>query len=116
MNSKRFKGRTFFRVIIYLPAVTSVVAVNYVWRYMFEDHGILNSLFGTRINWLNDNTLIKVAMIVKNVWGGIGTQVILFMAGMANISDLRGRSVVCRGAVRLAYHRALYLAAGNRSQ
>lgn len=87
MNSKRFKGRTFFRVIIYLPAVTSVVAVNYVWRYMFEDHGILNSLFGTRINWLNDNTLIKVAMIVKNVWGGIGTQVILFMAGMANISD-----------------------------
>lgn len=98
-------------------------------------------------------------MIVKNVWGGIGTQVILFMAGMANISDeyyeaadLDGAGAVykffritlplitpvlfytivtgliggfqiyadvqlfCRGAVRLAYHRALYLAAGNRSQ
>lgn len=103
MNSKRLKGKTFFRVIIYLPAVTSVVAVNYVWRYMFEDHGILNSLFGTCIDWLNDLTMIKVAMIVKNIWGGIGTQVILFMVGMANIpteyyeaADLDGAGVACK--------------------
>ena len=38
MNSKKFKGKTVFRVIIYLPAVTSVVAVNYIWRYMFEEN------------------------------------------------------------------------------
>lgn len=87
MNSKQFKGRTFFRVIIYLPAVTSVVAVNYVWRYLFEDNGLINTLLGTTIRWTSDDWLIKVAMIIKNVWGGIGGQVILFMAGMSNISE-----------------------------
>ena len=88
MNSKKFKGKTFFRVVIYLPAVTSVVAVNYIWRYMFEEnYGLINAFFHANIPWLTDNTLIKVAMIIKNVWGGIGTQVILFMAGMQNISD-----------------------------
>lgn len=88
MNSKKFKGKTFFRVVIYLPAVTSVVAVNYIWRYMFEEnYGLINAFFHAHIPWLTDNTLVKVAMIIKNVWGGIGTQVILFMAGMQNISD-----------------------------
>lgn len=88
MNNKKFRGKTFFRVLIYLPAVTSVVAVNYVWRYMFEEnYGLINAFFHTRIPWLTDNTLVKVAMIIKNVWSGIGTQVILFMAGMQNISE-----------------------------
>lgn len=88
MNNKKFRGKTFFRVLIYLPAVTSVVAVNYVWRYMFEEnYGFINAFFHTHIPWLTDNTLVKVAMIIKNVWSGIGTQVILFMAGMQNISE-----------------------------
>lgn len=88
MNNKHFKGKTVFRVIIYLPAVTSVVAVNFIWRYMFEEnYGLLNSFFHTHIPWLTDNTLVKVAMIIKNVWSGIGMQVILFMAGMQNISE-----------------------------
>ncbi|MBO5046268.1 MAG: sugar ABC transporter permease [Clostridia bacterium] len=88
MNSKKFKGKTVFRVIIYLPAVTSVVAVNYIWRYMFEEnYGLINAFFHAHIPWLTDETLVKVAMIIKNVWSGIGTQVILFMAGMQNISD-----------------------------
>ena len=88
MNNKKFRGKTVFRVIIYLPAVTSVVAVNFIWRYMFEEnYGLINTFFHAHIPWLTDNTLIKVAMIIKNVWGGIGTQVILFMAGMQNISE-----------------------------
>lgn len=88
MNGKKFKGKTVFRVIIYLPAVTSVVAVNYIWRYMFEEnYGLINAFFHAHIPWLTDETLVKVAMIIKNVWSGIGTQVILFMAGMQNISD-----------------------------
>lgn len=88
MNNKRFRGKTFFRVILYLPAVTSVVAVNYIWRYMFqENYGLINAFFHAHIPWLTDNTLVKVAMIIKNVWSGIGTQVILFMAGMSNISE-----------------------------
>ena len=88
MGSRSFKGGGFFRAVIYLPAVTSVVAVNYVWRYMFQDdYGIINSLLHVSIPWLSDDTLVKVAMIIKNIWGGLGTQVILFMAGMQNISD-----------------------------
>lgn len=88
MNSKKFRGKTVFRVILYLPAVTSVVAVNYIWRYMFEEnYGLINAFFHTHIPWLTDNMLLKVAMIIKNVWSGIGVQVILFMAGMQNISE-----------------------------
>ena len=88
MGGRKFHGSAFFRTVIYLPAVTSVVAVNFIWRYMFQDtYGVINAVLHVQIPWLSNNTLVKVAMIVKNVWGGLGTQVILFMAGLQNISE-----------------------------
>ena len=86
--NKRFRGKTFFRVIVYLPAVTSIVAINFIWNYMFkEPGGFINSIFGTHTEWLKDDWLVKVAMIIKNVWGGLGVQVIMFMAGIQNIPE-----------------------------
>ena len=104
MSFKGLKGNGFFRAVIYLPAVTSAIAVNYIWRYMFqEDYGLINSLLQVDIPWLSDDTLVKVAIIIKNVWAGLGAQVILFIAGMQNISsdyyeaaDLDGASSACK--------------------
>ncbi len=87
MSNKAFKGRGVMQALIYLPAVTSVVAINFIWRFMFEEDGLINLAFGLDLKWLVDFSLVKVAMIIKNVWTSIGTSVILFMAGMQNISE-----------------------------
>ena len=50
-----------------------------------EPGGFINSIFGTHTEWIKDDWLVKVAMIIKNVWGGLGVQVIMFMAGIQNI-------------------------------
>ncbi|MFR5101280.1 MAG: carbohydrate ABC transporter permease [Christensenellaceae bacterium] len=80
------KGAKVFQVLYYLPAVSSAVAMNIVWRYIFNNEfGIINLIIGKKIPWLSDDTLIKVAIIIKNSLNGMGTAMILYLAGMLSV-------------------------------
>ena len=80
------KCRGVFQVLYYIPAVSSAVALNIVWRYIFNNEfGVLNALLGKKIPWLSDDNLIKVAIITKNSLNGIGSAMILYLAGMLNV-------------------------------
>ena len=86
-NSKAVKGRTIFRVIYYMPAVSSVVAIGVVWKWAFNtDYGMINQIFGTSINWLGDPDVVKNSLIIKQVWGGVGAAMLMYLAGMQNIN------------------------------
>lgn len=80
------KGKKIFQVLFYLPAVTSAVAVNLVFRYIFDPaYGIINQLFNANIPWFNNEWLIKIAIILKNTWSSMGGTMILYIAGMLAI-------------------------------
>ena len=77
----RFAG--VFRMLIYMPVVAGAVAMNIIWRYMFDNqYGLINSLLGTQWMWLTDDWLVKTAIVIKNVWGGVGRTMILCLAAM----------------------------------
>lgn len=83
-------GSKVLRLIYYLPAVSSAVAINIIWRYIFQmDYGIINTVLGTNIPWLGVSSkwLIKIAICIKNIWGGIGGTMLLYLAGLNAISD-----------------------------
>src|SRR5690606_32473489 len=67
------RGKKILRVIYYLPAVSSVVAINIVWRYLLNgEFGLINHLLGIDVQWLGIGRWpIKFAIIMKNVWGGL---------------------------------------------
>ena len=87
LNNKKLFGRTAFRVIYYLPAVSSVVAVSLVWRWIFNTDGVLNQILGTNISWLYDPAIVKNSLILKSIWGGIGGTMLMYLAGMQNINE-----------------------------
>jgi multiple sugar transport system permease protein len=82
-----FRGNKLVRIIYYLPVVSSIVAVNIVWRYIFNgENGILNHILGLNIQWLgNGDWPIKFAVIIKSIWGSIGVIMILYLAGLQNV-------------------------------
>ena len=83
-------GSKFLRLVYYLPAVSSAVAINIIWRYIFQmDYGIINNILGTNIPWLGTSSkwLIKIAIIIKNIWSSIGGTMLLYLAGLNAISD-----------------------------
>ncbi len=75
-----------FQVLFYLPAVTSAVAINLVFRYLFNpSYGLINKMLGTEILWFSNEWLIKIAIMIKNTWAGMGGTMILCLAGMLSI-------------------------------
>lgn len=97
ISQKSFRGGTFFRVVYYLPAVMGTVAITLVWKLMFnETQGIINvalkamGAIDENINWLGitSGTIYpRLVLILKNIWGGIGGVILLYVAGVLNISS-----------------------------
>lgn len=100
---KLAKGRTLLTILYYLPAVTSSLAIMIVFRDLFRngEMGLINSILGVELNWLsNDPWLIKIAIIIKNIWAGIGGSMILYLAGVNNIPESYYEVARVQGATR----------------
>lgn len=98
LNYKFLRGRSVYRVIYYLPAVSSAVAIALVWKWFFNTDGVFNALFGTDYAWLIDPDIVKNSLIIKGVWGGIGGTMLMYLAGMQNISEDIYESAALDGA------------------
>lgn len=81
-----------FRVIYYIPVVSSVVAISFLFQRLFmTDGGAINAfLMSLGIenppNWLNSPVYSKWVIIIMSVWKGLGGSIILYIAGMQGIS------------------------------
>ncbi len=85
-SNKVVRGSKLIRMLIYMPVVSSAVAMNIIWRYIFDnEYGIVNQVLGTDIQWLTNSGWIKVAIIIKNTWGSIGSTMVLCLAALTNV-------------------------------
>lgn len=82
-----------FRVIYYIPVISSVVAISFIFQRLFMTDGgaINNFLMDIGIknppNWLGTPVYTKWVIIILNVWKGLGSSIILYIAGMQGISS-----------------------------
>jgi multiple sugar transport system permease protein len=85
------KGKGIYRLIYVLPYITPVVAVAWVWRWMFQSPplGIINAVFvfvGLRAHeFLNSPTQALPSILAVNVWIELGYCTIVFLAGIQTI-------------------------------
>lgn len=90
MNRKLF-GVRVLRTMYYIPVISSLVAVSILWAWIYNyDYGLLNTIIKFLSgkhgpNWLGDPILIKVSIIIFMVWKGLGTSIILYLAGLQSI-------------------------------
>jgi multiple sugar transport system permease protein len=78
-----------FRVIYFMPVVSSAVAVGLVWTWIYaRDTGLLNTTLASLgmqpVNWLGTQTAL-FSVVIVNVWGAIGEGMIIFLAGLQAI-------------------------------
>lgn len=65
--STLIKHKSFFRAVYYMPVVTPMVAVAFVWKFMYNPQiGIINKIFGLDINWLMNPKTALIAVIIMN--------------------------------------------------
>jgi multiple sugar transport system permease protein len=85
-------GQAFWRSIYWLPYVTNVVAVAYIWQFILDDSfGLVNRLLGfvglPGPGWLTDPMLAMPSVILVFVWMQLGHNLLLFSAGMQSIDE-----------------------------
>ncbi len=87
--NQKIKGLEAYRVIYFIPVVTSVVAISIVWKYIYQADGIFNKCLGligiTGTDWLGSTFWAMPAIILMSIWKGLGYNVVIFLAGLQNV-------------------------------
>jgi len=91
LNTK-LRARTFFRMSVLLPQVTSLVAVALIFTQLFSrDYGLVNYVlhsFGIHsIDWEAGRLSSWIALSVMVTWRWAGYNALLYLAAMQGIPD-----------------------------
>jgi multiple sugar transport system permease protein len=84
------RGNNFMRMLFYLPMITSGIAIATIWLWLYQARfGLFNQVLGgfgiPPIPWLISKQWALPSLIIMAVWGGIGYDAIIFIAGIRGI-------------------------------
>ena len=103
--SRKLPGMGVFRIIYFIPVVTSPVAAATVWTWMLNgSHGPINELL--RLvgiegpAWLADSDTAMVAIVLVTLWQGLGWNVLIYLAGLQNVPGYLYEAAALDGANR----------------
>lgn len=83
LSSKLVKCKDTLRGLFYMPTITPLVAVSFVWMWMFDPQfGMIDKITGLDISWLNDSRYAMPAVIIMTVWKDFGYATVLYLAGI----------------------------------
>lgn len=88
LNGK-YRGRNLFRGIYFAPFALSVTVAAVLWRWIFEQSGLVNTYLGnagvTPISWLGALPWAWIAITVATVWWTVGFNTVIFLAALQEI-------------------------------
>ena len=84
------KGKPFFRVVFLIPMMLTPIAVGYMWRMLFDlARGPVNNLLSLikiePIGWLTTTNIVKLSIIVTDVWHWTPLVFLVLFAGIQSI-------------------------------
>ncbi len=100
---KKPKGGQAMQVLFFIPYICSTVAIAIMWSWIFHGDklGVINSIFGTDINWLNDydhpNRLVW-CIYITILWQAPAYGIVMFKAALKNISPAQYEAAELDGA------------------
>ncbi|MFA9464384.1 MAG: carbohydrate ABC transporter permease [Velocimicrobium sp.] len=97
------KGNKVFRVLYYLPYISSIVALVLLWKWLFNsEFGLVNQMLGlfgiAGPNWLNDPIWTKRMIVIMISWKMIGITAIYFLASLKNLPASYYEAAIIDGA------------------
>jgi multiple sugar transport system permease protein len=114
---RRGPAQPLFRVLYYLPVVTSWVVVSLLFRFLFADQGAINGALGAlhltdgTTSWLADRWTGMIAIAIAGIWKGIGWAMMIFLAALQGVPTSLLEAATVDGAGRWQRFRAVTLPA-----
>jgi multiple sugar transport system permease protein len=114
LNSPLVRARSFFRTALFIPVVTTLVAVAVVWRYLLSmRYGFINYALDrlgiAPVDWLGDPHWAMPAIILFAVWKSFGYNMLILLAGLQSIPQELYEAARIDGASRVQQFRYITL-------
>ena len=92
VSSKLARWKDLFRVVFFMPVVTTLVGVAIVWRYLYHPrYGLIDAgltqMGLPAIDWLGDPHWAMPAIVLFAVWKNFGYNMLIFVAGLQSIPE-----------------------------
>ncbi len=93
LDSPMIKGRQLFRVMFFMPFITSIVIVAIIFQLLLNDNigwinGILSALHLPRVPWLSETWPARLAIMAMVLWGVTGYNVLIMLGGLQSIPEV----------------------------
>ncbi|WP_173915980.1 carbohydrate ABC transporter permease [Halobacillus sp. Marseille-Q1614] len=92
VNAK-LKGTTFLRSAFFMPYMLSISVMASIWVFILQPYtGFLNAILqqlgvSQEIFWLGNEHLAWISILVATLWWTLGFNMVLFLAGLQDISE-----------------------------
>lgn len=94
LTTEKIRGSNFFRIIFYIPNILSIVVVSGIFSAIYDPgRGLVDSMLhiaglkGPKAGWLGDQNIVIYSIAMALIWQAVGYYMVMYMAGMANITD-----------------------------
>ena len=87
MLDRRVRAKRAYRAAYFMPVMLSGAASAVIWRWLLSGEGVINMILPTFLeaNWAGNPGTALGAVMLMAIWGGIGMNMVLFLAGLQNI-------------------------------
>jgi putative chitobiose transport system permease protein len=98
------RGLGWLRAAYYLPVVTSIVVVGILWRWLYDDAGLVNfillrlRLLHGPVHWLASPGIALYAVMFVTLWKGLGYYMVIYLAGLTAIPPEYAEAAAIDGA------------------
>lgn len=104
--NKKKKGTMVFRVLYYIPVLTSWVAASLIWKWVLSPkYGILNQILEIfRINgpgWLTNEVWAMPGIVLASVWKDMGFFGLFLLSGLSAIDPTYYEAAKVDGASKI---------------
>ncbi|MCP1310282.1 carbohydrate ABC transporter permease [Paenibacillus tyrfis] len=101
LNAK-LKFRNFFRIVFFMPTVTSSAVLTLIFMWIYNSNGLLNQALQAiglpGYNWLGDPAVALKGIMLMNIWSTAPFFMVVFLAALQDIPDALYESAMLDGA------------------
>ncbi|WNN90949.1 carbohydrate ABC transporter permease [Gloeocapsopsis dulcis] len=98
----QIKGKNFFRIIFFLPTVTSSAVLTLIFMWICNSNGLLNRFLAfvglPTYNWLGDPSVALKAIMLMNIWATAPLFMVIYLAAMQDIPETLYEAATLDGA------------------
>jgi multiple sugar transport system permease protein len=90
LNSK-IKGKNWFRIVFFMPTVTSSAVLTLIFMWIYNSNGLLNNFLAflglPTYNWLGDPAVALKSIMLMNIWSTAPFFMVIYLAALQDIPE-----------------------------